>query len=70
MMFAEEINAYGNCVKKKSFEEKCDAGRSRSKWRDHFEMYAKEMGGENGDGFVTGLRWDQMTDFGVGSAEN
>jgi len=45
MMFAEEINAYGNCVKKKSFEEKCDAGRSRSKWRDHFEMYAKEMGG-------------------------
>ena len=32
-------------------------------------MYVKEMGGENGSGFVTGLGWDQMS-FGAGSAEN
>ena len=37
---------------------------------DHFEMYVKEMGGENGSEFITGLGSDQMTSFGVGSAEN
>ena len=30
----------------------------------------KEMGGENGSGFVTGLGSVEMTGFGVGSAEN
>jgi hypothetical protein len=33
-------------------------------------MYDKKMGGENGSGFVTGLGSDQMTGFGVSSAEN
>jgi hypothetical protein len=69
MSLAEKINAYGNCVKK-SFEENCDFGRSRSKWKDHFEMYVKEMGGENSSGFVTGLGSVQMTGIGVGNAEN
>ena len=33
-------------------------------------MFVKQMGGENGSGFVTGLGADQITGFGVGSAEN
>jgi hypothetical protein len=61
MRFSEKIRAYGKCVKK--FEEKCDFGRSRSKRKDHFEMYIKDMCGGNGSGFVTGLRVGSNDEF-------